>query len=659
MHNEASAHRSRAADPLKYAFSSDGWLDPGTKLLDIGLNDVTPIGALRDLEAHPLHLSVALHEITHFVSLESTLGHLIALLALRAQTIGEALMDHARQRTRMEPSWIPLYEDWYRPYLQLVELWRPLLEGLAVYAQTHWPNSSRDELIDPLSLLWHWKLSTVALGGEQDTKGAPSSNSIDGGFLQHAYQAIAQGPELQLGQHSLAASLELINPASMKPYFLGHAYLRALQRELSVSCADYQIDELFFQLVMRILRTSTRSFLATVDAWDQPIAAHLIYGWIDIVRQAPAARIVQLRTQPDQVDVLNFLATGEEREGYRSTDTDQVATLAGLIPGLWRQFEAEASQNFAPLAAAGGSDGQAKRLTRAWLRGTMALNLSSHGTVRVAGWIPQGLSPFHALALKVDEALWWLAANDNDIALLAGEPHGLPRLPVQALLYPHVARASGRVIAINCFTKYVRRPQHLAQYFDASLMLPELGFELMPTIGKSPPLLAEIVPGKLGVHRPYLRVVHDPDRVTLHRSTMEIREMVRKSVSPASLATELTKQGDPATAEAVRKLDESTGLSTMRIQAQVERRILLSLLKHQPSSATLVLVKRGIGCIEGAAALEPLITAAYARPVTVETAVAEAACRFNERAHIALGLMPFKVDQRKTSVRYRGLWGDT
>ena len=75
------------SDPLAFAFSDDGWLDPGTKLLDLGLEGVTPGAAIDALLTDPKHLSVALHELTHFASLENALGHVLGFLAMRSGAI--------------------------------------------------------------------------------------------------------------------------------------------------------------------------------------------------------------------------------------------------------------------------------------------------------------------------------------------------------------------------------------------------------------------------------------------------------------------------------------------------------------------------------------------------------------------------------------------
>src|SRR5215212_7068787 len=104
----------RRGAPLGYAFSTDGWLDPGTKLLDVGLDSHTPIAALRTLLEEPLHMSVALHEMTHFASLENALGHVMGFLAMRAQTIAQAIEENSTRGKSVDESWIDLYAAWQK-----------------------------------------------------------------------------------------------------------------------------------------------------------------------------------------------------------------------------------------------------------------------------------------------------------------------------------------------------------------------------------------------------------------------------------------------------------------------------------------------------------------------------------------------------------------
>jgi hypothetical protein len=143
--------RSRNGDVLGYAFSTDGSLDPATKLLDVGLDHHTPLQARNALLSQPLHMSVAIHELTHFVSLENSLGHVLGFLAMRAKSLAKSIDRSAAQGRRLDPVWIQDYSAWHLKYRLLLELCRPLLEGLAVFAQVHEPDEAGDALIDPVS----------------------------------------------------------------------------------------------------------------------------------------------------------------------------------------------------------------------------------------------------------------------------------------------------------------------------------------------------------------------------------------------------------------------------------------------------------------------------------------------------------------------------
>ena len=113
--------RARAADVLRYAFSADGSLDPASKLLDVGLDQHTPLQARQTLLAEPLHMSVAIHELTHFVSLENALGHVLGFLAMRSKTLAASIKQAAELGEPMDSSWIALYSAWQRQYRLLLE----------------------------------------------------------------------------------------------------------------------------------------------------------------------------------------------------------------------------------------------------------------------------------------------------------------------------------------------------------------------------------------------------------------------------------------------------------------------------------------------------------------------------------------------------------
>src|SRR6478735_3239930 len=99
---------SSMPDPgvLAYAFSTAGSLDPGTKLLDVGLHEHTPLQARAELLQDPMHMSVAIHELTHFVSLENTLGHVMAFLAMRTKDIARAIEVQVTKQQPVDAGWV-------------------------------------------------------------------------------------------------------------------------------------------------------------------------------------------------------------------------------------------------------------------------------------------------------------------------------------------------------------------------------------------------------------------------------------------------------------------------------------------------------------------------------------------------------------------------
>lgn len=654
-------HAQRSAAPLGYAFSTDGWLDPGTKLLDVGLDSHTPLAALHTLMEEPLHMSVALHEMTHFASLENALGHVMGFLAMRAQTIAEAIEENSARGEPVDQSWIDLYAAWQKKYRLLLELWRPLLEGLAVYAQTHEPHEQGDDLIEPTHLLWHWRLSTIALGTLPDATAARGIAAIDEGFLDSVYRAIRQGPALPLGDTTLAAGLEFVRPDGLRPYFLGHAYLRGLQRCLAQACADYASSERFFNLVLRILRSSTRGLFRHPVAWDQPAMAGRVYGWIDIVRKSPAGRVSALSAQDDAVDVLHFLATGEERLGYTGKSTEDMKSVSEAVPKFWNAFVHDLGQRFADDIAVENGDSRldvspeslAMRLAIAWVRGNMSLNLSSGGDVWLAGWVPNGLAPLHALALRVDDAVWWLAAGDEHVTTLVGASAQLPTLPASALLNGDIIECTTLRVSMDCFVIYL--PSILPG--EAQRMMPAVRVELANVSDHERRLLAELAPARIGVARAHLQVVADSGTQELHRNTTFMRHVVRHARTHDTLAETLDAAGQAGIASALRAMKDKEDLAVERVQAHSERRILATLLEREPTGADLTLLERGVGAVAGAAAFEPLITDTYSTRRAVDEETARRVHRLNDGARATIGTALFDLDASRRSVRYLGLWG--
>jgi hypothetical protein len=653
---------ARRDDPLFHAF--DGQLDPGTKLMNIGLHGYSPFTALGKLANDPRHMSVALHEITHFVSLENTLGHLIGFLALRANSLGDGLLHLSESGGRVYPEFVANYCNLHQRYRLLVEAWRPLLEGLAVYAQTYRPDDAGDAIIEPLELLWTWKLNIAALGVPV-SRTRINPYELDDGFLAAGYEAIRKGPSLWHSGRPLAACLELLDPERLRPYFLGHTYLRALQRCLARVSAEYQSGERFFSLIVRILRGSTQRILAESPQWDTFAGAERLYNWIEIVQQAKPARILALRTLDDNVDVLRFLETGEVTIGYSSTDADLVRVLSELVPNEWDEYAKNLHARHSDrIAAEPGKPRPNKskeelvgRIATFWIRGTMSLNLSTCGQGLVAGWIPDGFGTKHALALQFDNRRWWAAANDDELARLVAAPSQLRKLDPEAM---HSGSASAGVgtgcpILIDCFARYT---SWRVARDKVPRMFPTFDYELCEPERRSDPVLMCMAPAVPAIAPCHLQSVGDAERV-LHRSTVEMRRIISRAASPRHLSTKFRRRGDEAIGALLDDFASREDLAVLRVQAHVNRRIIRGLLGRFPTPEDLSLLSHGVGAFPEAAGLEALIVSAYGAETLPEAAAADRIRALNARSSEAIGKSFFTWDAANRRVSYCGLWGNT
>jgi hypothetical protein len=643
---------------LGYAFSTDGSLDPATKLLDVGLDRHTPLQARDALLADPLHMSVAIHELTHFVSLENTLGHVIGFLAMRARTLGASIDQAAVQGEPMNSSWITLYAAWQLEYRLLVELWRPVLEGLAIYAQVHEPDQDGDALIEPVQVLLTWS----ALIFMQGTGSTPNSAAWQTGyhqFLEAAYQAIRKGPTLRHGKKELAVSLEFVSPASLKPYSLGHAYIRALQLAIAEKSATYESSERFFNLVIRILRSSARGLLSDAGAWEQPLMTDRIYGWVDIVRQAPPSRVQALAGLHDAVDVLHFLATGEERRGYDGTGRGDAAAVRQIVPQFWQEFEIALAQRPGPAEAPQTETpaDRAARVVAGWMRGNMALNLSSNGNAFVVGWIPKGLAPLHALALKVDGVVWWLGLTDEDLAKIVRNSGALPQLPSASLGDSTSVTATSHRLLIDSYVNYVQVDPAVTGA-SRPIAMPDVSFRLWNPRTPDAVLHAQISGARPGIIGPHLVATIDETRAPVQFNGLSrLRQDVRDALSSSELVGVLRHHGRNDLASHLESSLENEELAVSRVVANAERSILATLLQRAPSGPDLELLERGVGVVPHVEKLAFLITATYSASGRVDAPLAGDVRTLNSLAKAVLGKRLFEIDARGV-VRYQGLWGD-
>jgi hypothetical protein len=100
------------------------------------------------------------------------------------------------------------------------------------------------------------RINVEALGEIPLSGRGASDAPLTNGLLAAAYRAIREGLGLRFRGRPLAGCLEMLDPESLHPYFLGHAYLHAMQRCLAHANQEYESAEKFIGLIMRILRSS-------------------------------------------------------------------------------------------------------------------------------------------------------------------------------------------------------------------------------------------------------------------------------------------------------------------------------------------------------------------------------------------------------------------
>lgn len=634
------------SDPLSNSmvlkFSTGGSLNPANRILDLGLEQMSPQQAMRSVFEKPLHTSVAIHEITHFVSLGNTLGHLLLFLSLRANHFCRSI-ELSLDRGDSPEGLLKELIVYRAEYQTLLELWRPLLEGLALYAQLHFPHRQGEEAIEPCSFL-------VSLGVRIGDLGAYPSSDVMGAIYGGFYDAVDNGPQLAINSElgSLVKNTEFLQTEQLQPYFLGHAYIRGLQLTLAQKSERYRSCEVFFNLMIRILRVSTKRLIRGEDDWCKPAFARKIYSWIELLRNAQPARIEALHKLPTNVDIIHFLQTGEETEGYSLTDWGAIDAIEDVLPEYWQEFERNIKS---PPEIE--SKQYARRELYGWLRANMALNFSNFGTVHISGWVKEGFGTLHALALNLEKCIWWLALSTEDLELLVGKNHDLPELPNAALFAPTIFPATQKRVRIECFVRYEARYDEKG---GVSHSLPQPFFDIAPYIPKDRRLVAEVSPMKSYQPRCHLSVVKGG--YTFHEIALsERRELDLNDQKIKTIAMRLSSSGDKASIKLWNDLQKDVQLKLARMRHHTARQILQDVLGRPLNPLDPDILNQGIGVVEGAASLLPIIEKSYAAPHVVSEDELLKVSRVNAESEEVLGHPLFDVNSQKSTVLYCGLWG--
>src|SRR5579859_7006556 len=150
--------------PRLSSFDGSGHLEAGSRLMWIGMDHHDPYEALKRLTEDPHSMSVAIHEITHFNSLRNTVGRVLTMLGQLAAFQADAMRNQlaGEPRTNVDVDWFLFLRIRHELILRT---WTPLLEGLAVYAQTAKPCRQLDELNPAVSIMLNVALTIAALDG--------------------------------------------------------------------------------------------------------------------------------------------------------------------------------------------------------------------------------------------------------------------------------------------------------------------------------------------------------------------------------------------------------------------------------------------------------------------------------------------------------------
>ena len=432
-----------------------GDIDPGSKRLELGLHHHGPVQAWRELTKQPARMSVAVHELTHFHSLTNIVGVVFTARAFFQQFFYEQLMAYAdARRTGLEKIAV-VYLNTLFQRQRMIELWTPLLEGLAVYAQTSRPCRQLEVISDPAASLLRYG---AALSGLDPSQAELRQDAT----LDALRDSVTSSAGLDAGGLPLAARIELGGAPELLPYFLGHAYVRAIHRRFCQAIPELECPEVFTNFMLRVLRGSARrTLLGRGVRPDQPEAVTRLYDWVDMVKAAPPQLLREIYALPENADAIDALMCKDAENPLIEQWVrvgDAVGYVPALLPGEWgsftdmldaSSFESRATgtdeladrfgfervpgETLETLAASMGYEGIAagiKQALPAYVGSTLMMNVTSGGICRLLGRVAGGSD--HCV-LDVDGHRWQLRLRDPTARSLGFEPAALPTVEAPAI----------------------------------------------------------------------------------------------------------------------------------------------------------------------------------------------------------------------------------
>jgi len=662
--------RTNPSGNLLHSIHGGGELEPGSKMMRIGLDHHNPVQALQELTDNEELMSVALHEITHFDSLENKLGHVLGFLGYLSSFSAESIRQLLSAGTPVDSDHLHNYLYFRQQYSLRLNVWRPLLEGLALYVQMSRPCQARDDVIPALETLIHVGVVLTSLDPPAELEsGIPRGNAFldfaSKGVLMTGYAAMIKGPFL--GGEMLANALEFNTGPEWLPYFLGHAYVRALNDRLTRISKDFECPEVFMKLMLRVLSTSTRRLLETDRQLSDLDAVDRVYNWIELFEQAPPERIREVLNLEQNIDVLWFLRTGKRLSGWEKDPLSIPQSLSRLVPAAWEMFtKLLSTHNFDRIASQLGEDPASfaeevpSRVTKGLMVGTGSLNFSSNGDCSICGWVPKAFGERHALAIRVEQSTWWLRLTDDELAMLPYSIDVIPQLPPQALTAGTKPIAADLPLKINCYVTRTRYGLSADKIYAADVRYPTCLFEFLHSETLDWSLVAIVGTGEG-------RTVLDPAPKKTTQGLHSASEKVRESIVNFSLmelenwAKAFDQQGHSDLAEFTRSVGLNQELMLSQQRELWARRILNALLGNSvPNKVKRRIMNERMNAVfENRPEFRNLLGGSYSGPCVLAKTKERwinAMDLINETTISRVGKPVFEIDYETNSVRYLGLW---
>jgi hypothetical protein len=548
--------------------------------------------------------------------------------------------DNLRERVSEGNSGVELalrrYLDLRSRFVTMQETWRPFFEGLAVFLQTSSPCPAISEQSLPVITVSMLAMFVRAL---DPIFGFHYMDKMDFGLQSAAHDVLMQGAQLPTeGTHTLATTLEMKGTDCPLEYFLGHAYVRGLQARLMRKVVAFECPERFLPIMFQILIRSWGYLLDPMASQNPFEQIERLYGWLELLEQAPAERLQALESLDPTVDILVWLREGRLETIPEFLSDHLVLFLERMLSKDLEWFNPTTRSNL--LNFVGN-----------FLLHSYSLNLCTGGRCWVAGMVPNMDGSTHYLALSLGDTHWWLAVEDRDLSTLQLDPASLPQLPRDAYQRNGGPRApeDAPELQVGCFLSYLRRSPKASEMVVVEFSAGD----------GQPTVVAQIQPGPLG--RAILNTIGLDDGKERHQIGEDLRNMVTRYQNLNVWPDWLRQQGYPELSEIVHLAADQEQVSLAHLRDLWSERVLRGLLGREKADEVSVSIREGhlSAFLWGTTAVHLMVAGGYSVSCMVDGPGARDAFEqteiLNDIAQEKLGKPLFRWDDQGR-VRYLGLW---